>query len=301
MDPYACAVSDVYQDLFGEGSYCGKGIYDVDLFEAALAGRIPDNTVLSHDLLEGIFARAGPGVRHRGDRRVPDPLRCRRGAPVSLGTRRLAVAALDFRLGGNLGSPIGAAAVIPLVGRWKMIDNLRRSLSAPAAFACPRRQAGPCRSQLRRAGARSSWRQSPYPLLIPFLTVILPRRLRACQAHASPRRRRGPQARAVASCASRRFPAASGLGHVRRDCADAVPAAGVATQSARMGHAAQAKVSPRLDLSGFYRQMAGASASPSLRRASLRGQRRVPGRSPRRSVFCGCCRRPSRAGSACRR
>jgi len=50
---YACAVSDVYQDLFGEGSYCGKGIYDVDAFEAALAGRIPDNTVLSHDLLEG--------------------------------------------------------------------------------------------------------------------------------------------------------------------------------------------------------------------------------------------------------
>jgi cyclic beta-1,2-glucan synthetase len=59
MDPYACAVSDVYQDLFGEGSYCGKGIYEVDLFEAALAGRIPENTLLSHDLLEGIFARAG--------------------------------------------------------------------------------------------------------------------------------------------------------------------------------------------------------------------------------------------------
>jgi cyclic beta-1,2-glucan glucanotransferase len=59
LDPYACAASDVYQDLFGEGSYCGKGIYDVDFFEAALAGRIPDNTVLSHDLLEGIFARAG--------------------------------------------------------------------------------------------------------------------------------------------------------------------------------------------------------------------------------------------------
>ncbi len=59
MDPYACAVSDVYQDLFGEGSYCGKGIYDVDIFEAALAGRIPENTLLSHDLLEGIFARAG--------------------------------------------------------------------------------------------------------------------------------------------------------------------------------------------------------------------------------------------------
>ena len=59
LDPYAFAVSDVYQDLFQEGSYCGKGIYDVDVFEKALEGRIPDNTVLSHDLLEGSFARAG--------------------------------------------------------------------------------------------------------------------------------------------------------------------------------------------------------------------------------------------------
>ena len=59
IDPYAAAVSDVYQDLFGEGSYAGKGIYDVDAFEAALAGRVPDSTLLSHDLFEGIFARAG--------------------------------------------------------------------------------------------------------------------------------------------------------------------------------------------------------------------------------------------------
>ena len=59
LDPYALAVSDVYQDLFEEGSYCGKGIYEVDIFEAALEGQIPENSVLSHDLLEGIFARAG--------------------------------------------------------------------------------------------------------------------------------------------------------------------------------------------------------------------------------------------------
>ena len=59
IDPYAAAVSDVYQDLFGEGSYTGKGIYDVDAFEAALAGRVPENALLSHDLFEGIFARAG--------------------------------------------------------------------------------------------------------------------------------------------------------------------------------------------------------------------------------------------------
>ena len=59
IDPYASAVSDVYQDLFGEGSYTGKGIYDVDAFEAALADRVPENTLLSHDLFEGLFARAG--------------------------------------------------------------------------------------------------------------------------------------------------------------------------------------------------------------------------------------------------
>ena len=59
IDPYASAVSDVYQDLFGEGSYAGKGIYDVDAFEAALAGRVPESTLLSHDLFEGMFARAG--------------------------------------------------------------------------------------------------------------------------------------------------------------------------------------------------------------------------------------------------
>ncbi len=59
IDPYAAAVSDVYQDLFGEGSYAGKGIYEIDAFEAALAGRVPDSTLLSHDLFEGIFARAG--------------------------------------------------------------------------------------------------------------------------------------------------------------------------------------------------------------------------------------------------
>ena len=59
IDPYTRAVSDVYQDLFGEGSFVGKGIYDVDAFEHALEGRMPDNRILSHDLLEGCYTRAG--------------------------------------------------------------------------------------------------------------------------------------------------------------------------------------------------------------------------------------------------
>jgi cyclic beta-1,2-glucan synthetase len=59
IDPYASAVSDVYQDMFGEGSYAGKGIYEIDAFEAAPDGRAPDSILLSHDLFEGTYARAG--------------------------------------------------------------------------------------------------------------------------------------------------------------------------------------------------------------------------------------------------
>ena len=57
VDPYTTAVSDVYQDLFGEGIFTGKGLYDVDAFPAALDGRVPENALLSHDLFEGLYAR----------------------------------------------------------------------------------------------------------------------------------------------------------------------------------------------------------------------------------------------------
>src|SRR5207253_5322304 len=57
IDPYTTAVSDVYQDLFGTGSYTGKGIYEVDAFEAATGQAFPENHILSHDLIEGNFAR----------------------------------------------------------------------------------------------------------------------------------------------------------------------------------------------------------------------------------------------------
>src|ERR1700694_821433 len=59
IDPYTRAVSDVYQDVFGEGSFVGKGIYDVDAFEQALGRRFPENRILSHDLIEGCYARSG--------------------------------------------------------------------------------------------------------------------------------------------------------------------------------------------------------------------------------------------------
>ena len=59
VDPYAYASSDIYQDLFGEGTFVGKGIYDLDVYMDALDCKIPENTVLSHDLLEGSFLRSG--------------------------------------------------------------------------------------------------------------------------------------------------------------------------------------------------------------------------------------------------
>ena len=98
LDPYALAVSDVYQDMFEEGSYCGKGIYEIESFEAALEGQIPENSVLSHDLLEGIFARAGLVSDIEVVEEFPSRYDVVGGAPASLGAGRLAVVALDFRL-----------------------------------------------------------------------------------------------------------------------------------------------------------------------------------------------------------
>ncbi len=59
FDIYSRAVSDVYQDLYGEGIFTGKGIYDIDALRAVLEGRFPRNALLSHDLIEGAYARAG--------------------------------------------------------------------------------------------------------------------------------------------------------------------------------------------------------------------------------------------------
>ena len=87
IDPYASAVSDVYQDLFGEGSYIGKGIYDVDAFEAALAGRVPENALLSHDLFEGIFARAGLVTDIEFFEEFPSHYAVAAAAPAPLGPR----------------------------------------------------------------------------------------------------------------------------------------------------------------------------------------------------------------------
>lgn len=143
LDPYTRAVSDVYQDLFGEGSFIGKGIYDVDAFEQALCGRLPDNQVLSHDLLEGCFARAGL----LSDVQLYEDFPARYSSEVA---RRHRWIRGDWQLAGWLlrhvagrrlaaaGSAEGTCAVKPgnplsALSQWKLIDNLRRSL-LPAAL-----------------------------------------------------------------------------------------------------------------------------------------------------------------------
>jgi cyclic beta-1,2-glucan synthetase len=132
IDPYTRAVSDLYQDVFGEGSFIGKGIYDLGVFEQALGGRFPENRILSHDLIEGCYARSGlisdvqlyddyPATyaedvarRHRwirGDWQI-----ARWTLPRAPGPEHV-----------TLKNPLSA------LSRWKIADNLRRSL-VPAAL-----------------------------------------------------------------------------------------------------------------------------------------------------------------------
>jgi len=134
IDPYTHAVSDVYQDLFGEGSYHGKGIYDLRMFHRVLSERFPAAHLLSHDLLEGSYVRVGLATdielldvfpssyiawwsrQHRwirGDWQIIDWLKTR--VPES---------------GGKVKSNL-----LSTFNRWKIFDNLRRSLVPPAMVA----------------------------------------------------------------------------------------------------------------------------------------------------------------------
>jgi len=140
IDPYTREVSDVYQDMFGEGSFIGKGIYDVDAFRLAVDGRLPENLILSHDLLESGYARSAlvtdvdlieehpdsyaieASRRHRwirGDWQLAGWLLPRvPGAPGSNGTKAKRQI-----------NPLSPLSV------WKIFDNLRRSLVSPALLA----------------------------------------------------------------------------------------------------------------------------------------------------------------------
>ncbi|HSB17750.1 MAG TPA: hypothetical protein VLE22_25100, partial [Bryobacteraceae bacterium] len=131
IDPYTRAVSDVYQDVFDEGSFIGKGIYDVDAFEQALKGRLPENRILSHDLLEGCYARAGL----LSDAHLYEEYPSSYIADVN---RRHRWIRGDWQIAGWLLSrvpgPGGTRRRNPLSGlsQWKIFDNLRRSLEPSA-------------------------------------------------------------------------------------------------------------------------------------------------------------------------
>jgi cyclic beta-1,2-glucan synthetase len=131
IDPYTRVVSDVYQDVFGEGSFIGKGIYDVDAFERALKGRFPENRILSHDLVEGCYARAGL----LSDVLLYEEYPSRYRADVS---RRRRWIRGDWQIARwllpGVPGPGASRQKNPLSGlsRWKIFDNLRRSLVAAA-------------------------------------------------------------------------------------------------------------------------------------------------------------------------
>jgi cyclic beta-1,2-glucan synthetase len=134
LDLYTHAVSDVYQDLFGEGIYAGKGIYDVATFERSLAGRVPSNALLSHDLFEGIHGRAGLVTDVALYEDYP--------AHYLAHTRRLhRWVRGDWQLLPWLFPkvPHAGAGTIPntlsAIDRWKILDNLRRSLLGLALMA----------------------------------------------------------------------------------------------------------------------------------------------------------------------
>ena len=134
IDPYAFAVSDPYQDGLGQGIFTGKGIFDVDSFAQVLCERIPDNRVLSHDLLEGGFLRTG----------LMSDIELIDDHPATFSSYQMRLhrwirgdwqllfwlfAGVDNRRGER--QPVD----LPALTRWQIFDNLRRSLLPPALFA----------------------------------------------------------------------------------------------------------------------------------------------------------------------
>ena len=132
VDPYTTAVSDVYQDLFDEGIFTGKGLYDVDAFTAALATRVPENSLLSHDLFEGLYARTAlvSDVEVVDDYPSSVLAHARRQHRWVRGDWQILQWLFPYvpsRTGRRRNR-------LPLIARWKILDNLRRSLLPPATL-----------------------------------------------------------------------------------------------------------------------------------------------------------------------
>ncbi len=132
-DLYSTAISDVYQDLFGEGSYVGKGIYDVDVFQKTLAKRFPHDLLLSHDLIEGAHARAGlvSDIELIDDYPSHYSAWSKRKHRWTRGDWQIMLWLLPR-------VPDYAGKLVPnplsVISHWKIVDNLRRSLMEIAVF-----------------------------------------------------------------------------------------------------------------------------------------------------------------------
>jgi cyclic beta-1,2-glucan synthetase len=133
VDPYSRAVSDTYQDLFAEGIFTGKGLYDVDAFVSSLEGRVPENALLSHDLFEGLYARTAlvSDVEVVDDYPANVLAHARRQHRWVRGDWQILLWLFPF-------VPTRHGIVrnrLPVISRWKILDNLRRSLVSPALLA----------------------------------------------------------------------------------------------------------------------------------------------------------------------
>ena len=131
IDPYTTAFSDVYQDLFHEGSYVGKGIYAVEAFEAALEGRVPENRLLSHDLFEGSYARTALCTDIQLVDDYPPQY-------LAFASRQHRWVRGDWQIARWIWPTVPVASgrtvrnVLSATARWKIFDNLRRSVLAPS-------------------------------------------------------------------------------------------------------------------------------------------------------------------------
>ncbi|HEX4954710.1 MAG TPA: glucoamylase family protein [Thermoanaerobaculia bacterium] len=133
VDPYTTAVSDTYQDLFGTGIFTGKGLYDVDAFQATVGWRVPENALLSHDLFEGLHARTAlvSDVEVVDDYPANVLAHARRQHRWVRGDWQILAWLLPV-----VPTPQGFIKNrLPLISQWQIFDNLRRSLVPPALLA----------------------------------------------------------------------------------------------------------------------------------------------------------------------
>lgn len=167
IDPYTNQVSNVYQDVFGEGSFIGKGIYDLHAFETALHGRFPDNCVLSHDLIESCFARSG----------LVSELELFEGFPsryLADASRRHRWVRGDWQLLGWLLPKVPhnqgkVPSPLSWLAWWKLFDNLRRSLMQPALLLLL------ISAWLLEPGAAMFWTVTALSLIfLPMLLAAIP-------------------------------------------------------------------------------------------------------------------------------